>query len=243
MAALPYRSADLILADLPFGITDLPWDRKIDLAALWEQYRRILAPRGAVVLFATQPFATDLIVAARKWFRYEWIWEKPAPTGFLNAHKMPLRRHENVLVFYPRLPHYRPPGLRRCERPTRSGRRGKNVYVGPWKAGWVTRVTGWPQSILRHGYVSFHGREPCEKPVALLAFLIRTYTRPGDVVLDNAMGLGSTGLAAVSCGRQFIGIELDRERYQRARRRIAAAIMAAPPTTPPKARQGKKHDA
>jgi DNA modification methylase len=234
MPGLPDASVNLVLADLPFGITDLAWDRRIPLEALWLEYRRLLAPRGAIVLFATQPFCTDLINAARPWFRYEWIWEKPVPSGFPTAHKAPMRRHENLLVFYPKLPHYRPPGLRKCESKKRSGRGATGCYSGGWKGRRATRITGWPQSILRHGHAIFGAREPCEKPLSLLTFLTRTYTRPGDVVMDNAMGLGSTGLAAVLCGRQFIGIELERERFQRARRRIAAAIMAAPPPTLPK---------
>jgi len=138
MPKLPDRSVDVILADLPFGITDLAWDRRLDLDALWLEYRRLLRERGAVLLFATQPFATDLINAARKWFRYEWIWLKPRPNGFLNAHKMPMRAHEQVLVFYPRLPHYRPPGLVRCHHPKRGNVGGKGVWQdGKWSVSFT----------------------------------------------------------------------------------------------------------
>jgi len=241
MPKLPDRSVDVILADLPFGITDLAWDRRLDLDALWLEYRRLLRERGAVLLFATQPFATDLINAARKWFRYEWIWLKPRPNGFLNAHKMPMRAHEQVLVFYPRLPHYRPPGLVRCHHPKRGNVGGKGVY-GSHHGPHITRITGWPSTVRRERDQAFNAqREPCEKPIELLRFFIRCYTRPGAVVLDNVMGLGSTGLAALGCGRQFIGMELDRSRYQRARRRIAQALMSgvAPPSTLPVAK-GRK---
>jgi len=220
MKSIPAASVSLILADPPFGITDCKWDRKIALEPLWSEYRRLLQPKGVVMLFAVQPFATDLINAARAWFRYEFVWDKRIKTGFLNAHKMPLRQHENILVFYPHLPHYRPPGLRRCLH-HKSGLRGTAVYRGSWKQEWVTKRTGWPSTILSfasHGFQNTQG--PAAKPLRLLEFFIRTYTRPGDMVLDNCMGSGSTGVAALRCGRRFVGIEIDRDRCRGAGTRI-----------------------
>ncbi len=121
MKTMEAASVDLILTDLPFGITDLPWDTLVPLGPLWEQFQRLLKPNGAAILFAMQPFATDVINAARKLFRYEVIWDKRVTTGFLNAHKMPMRQHENLLVFYRHLPYYRPPGLWRAHDTKRGG--------------------------------------------------------------------------------------------------------------------------
>ena len=221
MRRLPAASIDLILSDPPYGVTDCKWDCVIDPAKLWEHYRRLLKPSGVVALFAQQPFASALVNAApRGWFRYEWIWDKVMVTGAGNAKKRPMRRHESVLVFSPRTPAYRVFGLKPCARVKRR-KPDTEVYGGFREGPHVTRLTGWPQSILR-----FHSRgpgnpvAPCVKPVALLEFLIRTYAADNAVVLDNFMGLGSTGVAAVKMGRKFIGMELDRARFRTAKKRI-----------------------
>jgi site-specific DNA-methyltransferase (adenine-specific) len=220
MKSIPDGQVGLVLTDLPFGITNCAWDRQIAMEPLWAEFKRVLQARGAVALFAVQPFATDLINAARKWFRYEFVWKKHLPTGFLNAHKMPLRDHELILVFYPSLPLYRPPGVRTCKRPSMSGRAATDIYRGNWKGQWITKRTGWPTSILdyprrqRIGPKSWAKTSAAEKPVALLDFLVRTYTRPGATVLDCCMGSGSTGVAALRAGRRFIGIELARDRFR-----------------------------
>ena len=224
MKQIASGSIDMILADLPFGITSCKWDMRIPTAPLWMEYLRVLKENGPALLFATQPFATDLINAARKLFRYELIWDKKAVTGFLNVHKMPMRRHENILVFYRSLPCYNPPGLRACEK-NKNGQRKTDAYGGSWKSGWVTKITGWPQSIQAFplGGLGRQENGPATKPVELLEFLIRTYSRPGDLVLDNCMGGGNTAIAAARSGRRFIGIEKDGCRFRMAATRIVRA--------------------
>ncbi len=221
MAGLPAESVDLVLADLPYGVTGCRWDKRIPMQPLWEQYRRVLKEHGAIVLFAQQPFATDLINAARPIFRYEWIWDKGAATGFANARRMPMRRHENILVFYKHLPTYHPQGLKPC-RPRSRSSDSSEVYGGIRREAVVQCLTGYPQSIVRFG----RGRDvaACQKPVGLLEYLVRTYTAEDETVLDNVMGTGSTGVAAANTGRAFIGFELDPERFRIAERRINEAI-------------------
>ncbi len=165
--------------------------------------------------------ATDVISAARPLFRYEWIWDKGAATGFANARRMPMRRHENVLVFYKRLPAYHPQGLRPCRVRSRADDRSE-VYGTIRRAGHVQRFTGFPQSIL--SFRRTHGSAACQKPVELLEYLIRTYTTEGGTVLDNVMGTGSTGVAAARTGRAFVGFEIDPERFRIAERRINEAL-------------------
>lgn len=224
MEAIPDGSVNLVLCDPPYGVTACKWDRRIPFEPLRKHYLRTLADRGTVLLFAQQPFATALAASAPPgWLRYEWIWDKGQPTGFANARRMPMRRHENVLVFYRRLPNYHPMGLRPCRPRTRMSRESE-VYGTDAGAGRrIQRFTGYPQSIVtfRRDAKSL----PCQKPTALLEFLIRTYTDPGDTVLDNAMGSGSTGVAAVNTERSFVGIEVDPCRFQIAVGRISAAMM------------------
>lgn len=220
MNAIAGASVDLVLCDLPYGITKCPWDRKIALEPLWRQYERICAPRGVIALFAQQPFATELAAPRLKWLWHDWVWDKGRATGFANAHRMPMRRHENVLIFYRKLPRYNPQGLRPCQ-PRSMPRRTSEVYLAVGRDGYEQRMTGYPQSILR--FDRERGAVACQKPVELLEYLIRTYTRTGETVLDNAMGTGSAGVAAVRAGRRFIGIEIDGGRFDLASRRIGEA--------------------
>jgi site-specific DNA-methyltransferase (adenine-specific) len=221
MASIPAGSVDLVLADLPYGVTDCKWDHRISMAPLWRQYLRVLKDDGVIALFAQQPFATDLVNACRGLYRYEWIWDKGVCTGFANARRMPLRRHENVLVFYRRLPLYLPQGLKPLARKRVCRPKVSECYQRVGRTDYVQEWTGYPQSILqfRRERVS----APCQKPLALLQYLIRTYTKEGQTVLDNAMGTGSTGVAAVHEGRKFIGFEIDAERFAVAQQRIHAA--------------------
>lgn len=219
MRRMPAASVQLVLCDPPFGITNCAWDRKIAAAPMWREYARLLAQRGAVILFATCPNCVEWINAApRGWARYEWVWRKNNATGAGNVRKMPLRSHEVALVFYRELPLYFPQGLRPCRRVRRSAIRTSVYHSTLGGSGHVTRQTGWPKSVLE--FAREHKAAPAQKPVALLEYLIRTYTREGDVVLDNTMGLGSTGVAAVRCGRRFVGMEIDRERFRRGKERI-----------------------
>jgi site-specific DNA-methyltransferase (adenine-specific) len=228
LAKIPEQSIDLILTDLPSGASGLEWDQPLDLTCLWPHYRRIIRPNHPIVLFATQPYATDLIVSNRGWFRYEWIWRKSHKTGFVHAKSKPLRQHENILVFSEgttisanrsvrRMPFY-PQGLfpvpEEQLRLKRFGdRRHSAGYRESCKGLHVWELTGYPSSVLEYP-VDRPGLHPVAKPIKLLQFLIETYTRPGAVVLDNAMGAGSTGVACVLTGRRFIGIERDAKFYR-----------------------------
>ena len=227
MADLSPASVDLVLCDLPYGVTDCGWDEVIPLAPLWGHYRRLLKPNGAVVLTATQPFATDLIQSNRRWFRYDLVWDKAGrSSGFLNANRMPLRGHESVLVFYAALPTYNPQ--------MRQGKPYKTVCrrrVGGLVYGDYTPATTVCESGLRHptsvltvaSSKADRGSHSTQKPVALMEYLVRTYTDPGALVLDNAMGSGTTGVACVRSGRRFVGIEKDPDYFAAAARRIEAA--------------------
>lgn len=227
---------DLILADLPYGTTDLAWDSVIPLDRLWEHYRRIIKPKGAVVLFAAQPFTTDLIASNRAMFKYCWVWSKSRSTDFVNAKNRPMRKHEDICVFSKgttanpgaredRRMVYRPQGLTfHAPRVMKGGVRKfrENCVVGTrpsHKDEYVTTQANYPTTILE-----FAGEakpvHPTQKPVPLLEYLIRTYTDEGGLVLDNTMGSGSTGVAALNAGRNFIGIEMDPGYFEIAQRRI-----------------------
>ncbi|WP_419515831.1 DNA-methyltransferase [Dysosmobacter welbionis] len=221
MSRVETGTVDLVLCDLPYGSTNCSWDTVIPFEPLWEQYRRILKPRGALVLFAAQPFATDLINSARKLFRYDLIWEKNAPVGFANCHRQPLRSHELILVFYRRQPTYHPQGLVRLDTPImRRGKRSGSVYKDLGKTS-VQEYTNYPRSILRFPNRAEKRYHPTQKPVALLEYLVRTYTDPGELVLDNCMGSGSTAVACLNAGRRFVGFELEAKYYEAACRRVA----------------------
>ena len=223
MTRLETGSVDLVLCDPPYGSTACPWDKVLPLAPLWAQYRRVLKPRGALVFFAAQPFATDLINSARALFRYDMVWEKNSPVGHANANRMPLRSHELLLVFYQRLPKYHPQGLIPMERPlVRKGSAAKagGVYQGMGKDS-VQHYTNYPRSVLHYHNRRGKRVHPTQKPVDLLEYLVRTYTDPGDLVLDNCMGSGSTAVACLNSGRRFAGFELDRGYFETARARVA----------------------
>lgn len=228
MSRIETGTVDLVLCDLPYGTTECPWDRVIPFGPLWEQYRRVLKPRGALVLFAAQPFATELINSARKLFRYDLVWEKGMAVGHINANRMPMRSHELVLVFYQRLPKYHPQGLVPLKKPIvhrADPKRAGDVYSGMGKAS-VQRFTNYPRAVLH--FASWGRRlHPTQKPVELLEYLVRTYTDPDDLVLDNCMGSGSTAVAAMRAGRRFVGFETDPGYFDIARRRVAEQLQAA----------------
>lgn len=228
MKEIPDGSVDMILADLPYGTTSRnEWDKKIPLAPLWEQYERIIKNNGAIVLFSQMPFGAELIMSNKRLFRYEWIWRKPRGNGFLNANRMPLRAHENILVFYKSLPTYNPQKTmgkpyKHCE-----GRQKELLIYSGFTPLGAKSETGERFPIDVVSFVNFNDRDkthPTQKPVALLEYLIKTYTNEGETVLDNVMGSGSTGVAAVNTGRKFIGIELDEKFYETAKNRIEKAI-------------------
>ena len=224
MKNIPDKSIDMILCDLPYGTTHNKWDTIISFDKLWAQYKRIIKDNGAILLFSQMPFGASLIMSNPKMFRYEWIWEKNQAAGFLNAKKMPLRKHENILVFYKHLPTYNPQGLIKLDEPIqgegRANRCGKNYGVAD--KSFITTHKNYPTDIIT--FSKDAGYHPTQKPVALLEYLIKTYTNEGDVVLDNCMGSGSTGVACKNTNREFIGMELDEKYFKVACERLGIQV-------------------
>ncbi len=217
MAQIPDGSVDMVLCDLPYGTTQNKWDSVIPFEPLWAQYKRIC--KGAIVLTAAQPFTSALVMSAKNAFKYEWVWRKAKPVGHLNAKKMPMAAHESILVFCHGLTPYNPQGL------VESGSivsRTNNGNYGECSKTTVRTHTGYPRTVLdfAHDNRTIH---PTQKPVALMEYLIRTYTNEGDTVLDNCMGSGTTGVACVNTRRNFIGIEKDDKYFAIAQARIEAA--------------------
>ncbi|WP_316016189.1 site-specific DNA-methyltransferase [Roseobacter sp. HKCCA0434] len=214
MSLIPDGSVNMVLCDLPYGTTQNKWDSLIPLDNLWREYRRILAPKGAVVLTGQGSFTARLILSNEDWFRYKLTWVKSKATNFLNAKKQPLRKHEDICVFYPQQPHYSP---QRTEGlPYDKGVRKAQLTgsYGDFDPVQVKSEGGrYPTDVIYHKTAESEGQvyHSTQKPVGLGRYLVRTYTRPGDVVLDNACGSGSFLLSAVQEGRHAIGIELNRD--------------------------------
>lgn len=227
---IPAASIHLILVDLPYGTTSNKWDSIIPLDTLWAQYRRVIKPGAPVVMFTQQPFTTTVVASNPRWLRTEWIWEKEQGTGFLNAKKYPLKSHENILVFCEKSPPYFPQMSPGKPYTTTRGNKSSTNYR-PF-APTVTVNTGerYPTTVLRYAH-DRPNSHPTQKPVALLEYLIKTYTQPGQVVLDNTMGAGSTGVAAMQTGRQFVGIEQDINYFAVAFDRIAKVQTDGPAVT------------
>ncbi len=221
MARLESGSVDMILSDLPFGTTRNPWDTIIPLDLLWGQYERIIKPHGAIVLFAQTPFDKVLGASNLKLLKYEWIWRKNIATGHLNAEKMPLKAHENILVFYKRPPIYNPQKTygHKPYKPRGGGNeRGRNYgNFGDARKG-NTDGSRFPVSVLNFNCEK--GLHPTQKPVALCEYLIRTYTNPGELVLDNCMGSGTVAVACKNTGRHFVGFETSPDYCAIANRRL-----------------------
>ena len=218
---IPAKSVDLILCDLPYGTTACKWDTVIPFAQLWEQYSRVIKDNGAIVLFSQPPFDKALAMSNPQMFRYEWIWEKPQGTGHLNAKKMPMKAHENILVFYKKLPTYNPQMREGKPYSSTSGHTGSNNYGKQCSVKTICEGGRYPLDVLK--FKPDKGLHPTQKPVALLEYLVRTYTNPGETVLDNCMGSGSTGVACLRAGRQFIGMEKDPHYFREAKTRIEEA--------------------
>ena len=211
-------SVDMILCDLPYGTTRNKWDSIIPLDELWSQYERIIKERGAIVLTAQTPFDKVLGASNLKMLKYEWIWQKPQGTGHLNAKKMPMKNHENILVFYKKLPPYNPQMRKGFEPYTQKSGRGSDNYGEQNQVITVNSGERYPLSVV--GFNPNKGLHPTQKPVALMEYLIRTYTNEGDTVLDNCMGSGTTGVACKNLNRNFIGMELDEAYFNIAKERI-----------------------
>ena len=233
MKRIESGSVDMILTDLPYGTTDCAFDKRIPFEPMWEQFKRVTKRNAAIVLFSQMPFGAELIMSNRKMFRYEWIWEKALGVGFLNAKKMPLRCHENILVFYQALPTYNPQFTKDkpYEKHNLSGA-GRRCYLNRKQENsksydgrrYPRDVMKYIQPIAQVGNDERAKIHPQQKPVSLLEYLIKTYTNEGELVLDATMGSGSTGVAAVNTGRKFIGFEIEKEFYDIAKKRIDEAL-------------------
>ncbi len=219
MSMLPDHSIDMILCDLPYGITACRWDSIIPFDLLWEQYNRVIKANGAIVLTAAQPFTTALIRSNQKAFRYCWYWVKNRKTGFTFAKYQPMRCVEDICVFYKKAPTYNPQGIIVHDTPILS--RGKRFSSGKdsiyRKDGSLAHdtyqaVSNYPSQVLY--FPCEYGLHPTQKPVALFEYLIRTYTNPGDLVLDSCMGSGTTKIACRNTGRDYVGFEIDSEYYK-----------------------------
>lgn len=226
MPSIPNKSIDMILCDLPYGTTQNKWDSMINLNLLWQHYERIVKPNGAILLFAQTPFDKTLGFSNIRMLRYEIIWVKNQSTGFMNAKKMPLKAHENILVFYKSLPHYNP--IFSVGKPYTKKRNGKQETGSNYGKVGIREHTDimneglrYPNTILKFDIVPFTERtHPTEKPIQLLEYLVKTYTNEGDTVLDNCMGSGTTGLACRNLNRNFIGIEKDEKYFEIAKKRV-----------------------
>lgn len=225
MKKIPDKSVDLVLCDLPYGITACKWDCCIDLEKLWKEYKRIITDTGVIALFGDGgKFTAQLIESNKKMFRYNWYWQKTAPRGFLQAKIMPLKCIETISIFYKKKPVYNPqkePGKPYITK--RSNKRLENHECAYAITGTDTTTinTGdrFPTQLLTYKCET-KTVHPTQKPVPLLEYLIKTYTQEGDTVLDNTMGSGSTGVAAKNLNRDFIGIELDKDYFEIAKNRI-----------------------
>lgn len=219
---LPSASVDMVLCDLPYGRTACSWDKIIPMKPLWKQYLRIAKPNAAIVLMGAQPFTSALVMSNSRIFRSEWIWEKGNATGFLNAKKQQLRAHESVLVFYKKQPVFNPQMTTGHQRKvTRSQSVNSECYGEANSLRVYDSTDRYPRSVL---FFSSDKQKcnlhPTQKPVALMEYLIKTYSNEGFTVLDNAMGSGSTGVACANTGRHFIGIEKDPTHFATAKARM-----------------------
>lgn len=224
MKAIPAGSVDMVLTDPPYGTTACKWDTVIDLEAMWAELKRITKPNGAIVMTASQPFTTTLIASNPRQFKYCWVWHKAKAANFASVKYQPLKVHEDIVVFGGSYTPVMEVGQMRKKGGYSVSREAAVMAGAPQK----TNNLYYPKSILDFSVAGNRDakQHPTQKPVALMEYLIRTYTNEGDTVLDFTMGSGTTGVACVNTGRKFIGIELDPGYLEIAERRIAEAQQA-----------------
>lgn len=212
MKEIPDGSIDMILTDPPYGTTQCKWDSIIPLEPMWEQLKRVIRPNGAIVMTASQPFTSVLVSSNLKMFKYDWVWQKPKGTGHLNAKKQPMRDKEDVLVFYGKQCTYNPQMVEGEVYKEKSGWKGTNGYEGcgvDKRTGNDNSGVRYPKQVQKFGVVERNTLHPTQKPVALMEYLIKTYTNESETVLDFAAGSFTAGVACKNLNRKFIGIELD----------------------------------
>ena len=228
------KSIDMIFCDLPYGTTNCRWDSIIDLPKLWSEYERVIKDNGVIILFAQTPFDKVLGSSNLKLLKYEWIWEKTQATGHLNAKKMPMKAHENLLVFYKNLPTYNPQKTTGHQRKVSKGyqrdicikRRdekwGDNYLYGKeTTAPDYDSTERYPRSVLTFASDKQKSKlHPTQKPLSLIEYMIKTYTNEGDLILDNTCGSGTTGIGAKNLNRNYIMMEQDPDHYETACKRV-----------------------
>ena len=220
MSKIPDGSVDLVLADPPYGTTACKWDSIIPFNLMWNQINRVAKRTAAIALFGSEPFSSALRMSNIKSYKYDWVWEKSRFGNQMNAKKQPLRIVENILVFYSTQPTYNPQNLIEINKETRQGKMRGGILDGkPREQSYHQQYTNYPKNLLRFASET-RTIHPTQKPVPLLEYLVSTYTKENEIVLDFTMGSGSTGIACINTGRRFIGIELDKGYYDIAYRRI-----------------------
>lgn len=227
MRDIPDGIIDMILCDLPYGTTRCKWDSVIPFESLWEHYTRIIKDNGVIAIFADEPFSAKLVNSNLKLYRYELIWQKEQGTDFLNANRKPMKAHEKIQIFYKKQPVYNKQLTKgKPYRAVNGGKKSTDCY-GNFKMGYFKSMGDKRNPITVLKFNRERGLHPTQKPVALLEYLVKTYTNEGDTVLDNCMGSGTTGVACANTGRRFIGIEKDDHWFEVARDRIERAFNEA----------------
>lgn len=237
MQDLPDQSVDFICCDLPYGTTSIKWDEVLDFNLMWEQYGRIIKPKGVICLFGSQPFSAQLICSKLEWFRYELVWNKNKCGSPGLAKHRPMKTHENILIFYKNAGGTYNPQMEKGEPYSRTsknaegyvGRKNDHGYGMKPRKSFSNDGTRYPKSVLNisRDFSAQQQVHPTQKPVPLMEWLIKTYSNDGEVVLDNCMGSGSTGVAAANLGRKFIGMETDPEYFKIAQDRISNPLISA----------------
>jgi site-specific DNA-methyltransferase (adenine-specific) len=226
MKLIPDKSIDAIICDLPYGTTKCSWDVVIPFDKLWEQYERVIKDCGAIVLFGAEPFSSLLRVSNLSMYKYDWVWVKSSPIGFLNVKKMPLKNTELISVFYKKYPIYNPQGVIKVDKKrindnskngnNKSGISGHNG--GKMKGEYIQEYTNYPKQILT--FASERGLHPTQKPIYLMEYLIFTYSNENDIILDNTFGSCTTGIACINTNRNFIGIENNMDYFNISLKRV-----------------------
>jgi site-specific DNA-methyltransferase (adenine-specific) len=219
---IPDRSVDMILTDPPYSLTNLPWDKEINLPEMWKEFNRVIKDNGAIVVFAKQPFTTKLIWNNIKNYKQILIWKKQNIDNPTQAKKRFCNITEDIVIFYKKPPKFNPQGIIRIDKPVKQGRGKSLAQAQDRPENVVQQYTNYPRNVLEYNF-DYPRIHPTQKPVALLEYLIKTYTNKSDTVLDFTMGSGSTGVACLQTNRNFIGIELDKKYYDIAKQRINEA--------------------
>ena len=219
MKEIPDGSVDMVLTDPPYGTTDCKWDSVINFDLMWSELKRVIKPNGAIVLFGSEPFSSALRMSNKKEYSYDWKWEKTKPVGHLNANRKPMNKYEDIIIFSGKQPTYNPQGLTAITPKSISRSNKGGIYSNRAGKGSVQRFTGYPSNIIK--FKSQNGKlHPTQKPVALMEYLINTYTNEGETVLDFTFGSNTTGVACKNLARKYIGIEMDETYFNIGKERV-----------------------